>query len=281
MRYLYYPGCSLKGGGIEYEESFLSVVESLGIEIKEMEDWACCGATAVKSVNRELSENLPAGTLVSADKEGMDLLMLCPSCSLNHLKLIHKLKEDEVLKERFSLGRVPEVKHFLEVLAFDMGAGEIQQRITRPLRGIRILPYYGCLIARPFPLGGRESRENPGAMETIIAASGAEPLLFPYKVDCCGGTLLLSREKIALKMAATILKEAKRLSPDCIVVVCPLCHFMLDAKQTAVEKELGEKIRIPVLYLTQLLGMALGIDQGRLGLHRLVVTPKPLFRKMR
>ncbi len=279
MRYLYYPGCSLKGTAVDYEESFLSVASHLGIEIKEVEDWQCCGASVAKSMNKELSEAFPTRTLVKADKEEMDLLMPCSSCYQVHLQMVHKVQDDAALMERLSLSRIPKVKHLLEVLAFDIGAEEIKQGIIRPFNGIKVLPYYGCLIARPFPLAGRESRENPKAMEAIIEATGAQPVPFPYKVDCCGGTLLLSREKVALKLSENILKEAKRLSPDCIAVVCPLCHFMLDAKQHAVERELGEKINMPVLYITQLLGMALGLDYKELGLQRLVTSPKNLLQK--
>ncbi len=278
--YLYYPGCSLKGSAVDYEESFLAVASSLGIEIREVEGWDCCGASVVKSVDEELAGTLPIKALASADKAGMDLLMLCPSCSLNHLRLALKAEKDEEFMKGLSLGAAPKVKHFIEVLAFEIGAEEISRQITRPLKGIKALPYYGCLIARPHPIGGRESLENPKVMENIIGATGAEPLFFPYKVDCCGGTIMLSREEVALKLGSTILQEAKRLSPDCIVVVCPLCQFMLDAKQRAVEKELGEKIGLPVLYITQLLGLALGIDYKKLGIQRLVTSPKPFLQKI-
>ncbi|MEW6410307.1 MAG: CoB--CoM heterodisulfide reductase iron-sulfur subunit B family protein [Nitrospirota bacterium] len=280
MNYLYYPGCSLKGTAIDYEESFLAVASSLGIEIKEIEDWECCGASVAKSVSKELSETLPAKTLIMADKEETDLLMPCSSCYQVHLQIVRKAQEDTGFMEGLSLSRLPKVKHLLEVLSFDIGIEEISRRITRALKGIRVLPYYGCLIARPFSLGGRESIENPKVMEGIIESSGAQPLFFPYKVDCCGGALILSREKVALKLCGTILKEAKRLSPDCIVVACPLCHFMLDAKQRAVERESSEKIELPVLYITQLLGIALGIDYKRLALHRLITSPKPLLQKI-
>lgn len=281
MKYLYYPGCSLKGTAIDYEESFLAVASLLSIEIKEIEDWECCGASVAKSVSKELSETLPAKTLIKADKEEMDLLMPCASCYQVHLQIVHKTQDDTAFMQGLSLSQIPKVKHLLEVLAFDIGAEEIKRRISRPLKGIRALPYYGCLIVRPFPLAGRESLENPKVMECIIEASGAQSIFFPYKVDCCGGTLILSREKVALKLCAMILKEAKRLSPDCIVVACPLCHFMLDAKQRAVEKELGEKIRLPILYITQLLGIALGIDYKRLALHRLITSPKIFLQKIK
>jgi len=279
VKYLYYPGCSLEGTAVDYEESFLAVAPSLGIDIRKMDDWACCGASVVKSVDKELADTLPAKALVSADKEGMDLIMLCPSCSFNHLQLALKAEEDDALVKRLSLSRVPKVKHLLEALVFDIGAEQISRRINGSLEGIRALPYYGCLISRPYCAGGKESLENPAMMELIIETTGAEPLFFPYKVDCCGGTIMLPKEKTALKMCATILGEAKRLSPDCIVVACPLCQFMLDAKQGAVERELGKKIGLPVLYITQLLGLALGFDPKRLGIHRLVTSPRFLLEK--
>ncbi|MCL5022053.1 MAG: CoB--CoM heterodisulfide reductase iron-sulfur subunit B family protein [Nitrospirae bacterium] len=280
MRYLYYPGCSLKGTAVDYEESFLALASPLGIEIKEVEDWQCCGASVAKSVSKELSESLPARTLVKADKEEMDLLMPCSSCYQVHLQIVQKAREDTALVQRLSLGRIPKVKHLLEVLAVDVGAEAITRQVMSPLKGIRALPYYGCLITRPFPLG-EESQENPKAMEGLIEATGAQPVSFPYKVDCCGGTLILSREKVALKLCGTILNEAKRLSPDCIVVACPLCHFMLDAKQRAVERESGEKINLPVLYITQLLGVALGLDYGKLGLQRALTSSKPLLQRIK
>lgn len=280
MKYLYYPGCSLKGAAIDYDESFQAVASSLGIEIKEMEDWECCGATVAKSVDKELSETLPLSTLKSADKEEKDLLMLCPSCYVNHLQVKLKAQDDKAFMEQLSLGQIPEIKQLLEVLAFDVDVEEIKKLVIKPLKGIKVLPYYGCLTVRPFRLGGKESHENPKVMENIIEATGAQPVFFPYKVDCCGGTLLLSKEKTALKLCANILKQAKKLSPDCIVVSCPLCHFMLDAKQRTIEKELKEKLNLPVLYITQLLGLALGIDEKKLGIQRLVTSPKRLLQKI-
>jgi heterodisulfide reductase subunit B len=281
MNYLYYPGCSLKGAAIDYDESFRAVASALDIGVEEMKDWECCGATAAKSVDKNASVSLPLGTLKRAEKEGKDLLMLCPSCYTNLMSVKVKAQDDRVFKETHSLNQVPEIKQFLEVLAFDIGAEKLRERIVRPLKGIRVLPYYGCLVARPFRLGGTESHERPMAMERLVEATGAQPVFSPYKVDCCGGTLLISREKVALKLCGNILKEAKKLSPDCIVVACPLCHFMLDAKQRAVEKELGEKIRIPVLYITQLIGIAMGIDYKRLGLHRLVTSPKAFLQRIK
>jgi len=280
VKYLYYPGCSLKGTAVDYEESFLTVAPALGLEVKELKEWVCCGATAVKSMDKGLAESLALDTLVKALPEGLDLIMLCPSCHGNHLELAHKVKDDPSFKEKYAHERIPEIKQLLEVLGFDLGINEIKRRIRLSLKGLRVLPYYGCLVVRPFSCGGRESMENPRVMENVMAALDGHPLSFPFKLDCCGGALLLTKEKVALKLAGTILREAKKLSPDCLVVTCPLCHFMLDAKQRAIEKEIGEKIRIPVLYLTQLIGIALGLEQRKLGLFRLITSPEMVLRKM-
>ncbi len=280
MKYLYYPGCSLKGAAVDYEESFLAISPLLGIEIKEIEDWNCCGATAAKSVNLELAETLPRQALVRAGGEGMDLLMLCPSCHFNHLGLAKKAEKDPTFGKKLLLSGIPKIKMLLEVLSFDIGMEEIKRKVARPLRSLKVLPYYGCLVVRPFSLGGKESLEFPTAMENIITALGAQPVFFPYKLDCCGGGLVLSKEKVSLKLSSMIMKEAKKLSPDCLVVACPLCHFMLHARQRIIERESGEKINLPVLYITQLIGVALGLDPKSLGLHRSLVSPEHLFKKI-
>jgi len=281
MNYLYYPGCSLEGTGRECEESFLAVCQNLGIGIEKLEGWECCGSSVAKSLDKKLAEELPAHTLALADKQNpdLDLVMLCPACSFNHQLRIQGAADEDSLKNELSISRVPKIKQFIEVLAFDTEPGEIKKKITHPLTGMKVLPYYGCLISRPQRLNGTESHENPTVLEDIIELTGADPLDFAFKTDCCGGTLVLSREKIALKMCGALLKEAKAAKPDCIVVSCPLCHLILDAKQRAVEKEIGEKIGIPILYITQLLGIALGIDNNSLGIQRLITSPESLLKK--
>jgi len=278
--YLYYPGCALKRTAIDYDESFQSVAHELAIEFTEPKEWGCCGATAVRSINAALAERLPLPALMNAAQERMDLLTLCPSCHINHRQAALRLEAEATRAERPELQPVPKVKQLLEVLTVDVGMTAISDRIVRSLEGLRILPYYGCLVARPFPFGEKPSMENPRSMEGLIEATGAEPVFFPYKVDCCGGGIFLSKPKVALKLCATILKEAKKYAPDCLVVACPLCHFMLDAKQRAIERESGGKIALPVLYITQLLGIAMGIDLRKLGLHRLITSHRGFMKKI-
>ena len=282
MNYLYYPGCSLEGTGRDCEESFLAVCSTLNINIEELDDWQCCGSSVAKSLDKELAEELPARTLKIANQQNADsdLVMLCPACSLNHLLRVNEAKDEAALKEELSIDRIPEIKQFIEILAFDTDAETIKSTITQSLAGLKVVPYYGCLIARPRRLNGIQSHERPSAMEDLIRLTDAEAIDFPYKTDCCGGTLILSREKIALKMCADLLKRIKAREPDCIVVSCPLCHLILDAKQKTVEKESGETFGIPVLYLTQLLGIAMGIDAKRLGLQRLVTPPDKILSKI-
>ncbi|NNK93785.1 MAG: CoB--CoM heterodisulfide reductase iron-sulfur subunit B family protein [Desulfobacterales bacterium] len=282
MSYLYYPGCSLEGTGRDCQESFFAVCSALNIDIEELDEWQCCGSSVAKSFDKELAEALPSKTLINANKQNpdSDLVMLCPACSLNHQLRILEARDEASLKNELSISRVPEVKQFIEVLAFDTNAEDVKEKLTISLRGIRALPYYGCLIARPRKLHGTESHERPTVLEDLIRLTGADPIDFTYKTDCCGGTLILSREKIALRMCGELLKEAKAAKPDCIVVSCPLCHLILDAKQKVVEKEIGEKIGIPVLYITQLLGIAMGLNDKDLGIQRLVTPPKGLLNKI-
>lgn len=208
------------------------------------------------------------------------MLTLCPACHLNHRQMAKRLQEEAGYRDSLSLRGVPRVKQLLEVLTVDLGTEQIKEKIVRPLKGFRLVPYYGCLVARPFPLGEKQSMEHPGSMESLIEAAGAQSVSFPYKTDCGGGEIFLSKEKVAVKLSATILKEAKKCMPDGVVVACPLCHFMLDAKQRVIERELGEKIGLPIFYITQMPGVAMGIDHQRLGIHRLITSPKNLLRRL-
>lgn len=280
MRYLYYPGCSLKGTARDYEESLLAVASPLGIELQEVEGWRCCGASAAKEKDRKWARSLPTATFAKTRGLEMDILMPCSSCYANHLRALKELEEENRLERPADQGGTPSVKHLLEVLARDLGEETIRKRVVKPLQGLRVLPYYGCLVARPFPLGGKESVENPRALEIVIKAVEASPLSFPGKLDCCGGSLLFTQERVALRLTAEILREAAKLSPDCILVVCPLCHLMLDAKQRAAGKEVRQEFKIPILYVTQLVGLALGLTPKKLGLHRLITSPAPLLAKL-
>ncbi len=170
MNYLYYPGCSLEGTGRDCEESFLAVCSALDINIEELNDWECCGSSVAKSLDKELAQELPARTLRIANQQNADsdLVMLCPACSLNHQLRVSEAQDEATLKEELSIERIPEIKQFIEILAFDTDAETITRTITRSLAGLKVVPYYGCLIARPRRLNGIQSHERPSAMEDLI-----------------------------------------------------------------------------------------------------------------
>ncbi|MDI6725518.1 MAG: CoB--CoM heterodisulfide reductase iron-sulfur subunit B family protein [Smithellaceae bacterium] len=280
MKYLYYPGCSLKGTARDFEESFKAIAPRLGIEIEELADWGCCGATVAKSLNKEMAGLLPQKSLQQAAARGLDLLTLCPNCYLNHRQARDRYADAGRTGDLPQVRHAPGVRQLLEVLACDIGLEDIAQRLTGRLAQIKAMPYYGCLTQRPFTPAGAGGVENPRIMEQLIALTGATPVSFSSKVDCCGGGLLLTREEVALRLSGRILAAACRLSPDCLVVACPLCHFMLDAKQRLIARDLGITSGIPVLYITQFLGLALGIDARRLGFSRLITSPKNFIGKV-
>ena len=281
MGYLYYPGCALKGTAIDYDESFQSVAPMLGIDFTELKEWGCCGATAAKSVSQDLAESLPLRALASADQAQKDLLTLCPSCHINHRQAAMRLREGAALAERPSLQRIPEVKQLLEVLATDVGTEKIKERIVRSLEGIRIVPYYGCLVTRPFPFGEKKSMENPGSMESLIEATGAQPVFFPYRTDCCGGGIFLSKQRVAIKLSATILKEAKNCHPIALWWPAPCAISCWMPSSASLSGNQGRKWGFRVLYITQLLGIAMGIEQKKLGLHRLITSPRDFMQKIK
>jgi len=276
MKYLYYSGCSLKGSAIDYEESFYAVASVLGLEIEEMTDWKCCGATTIKSIDKELYEKLVKENILKILKSDTKLIMLCPLCYLNHFSIFFKV----ISENNLNFEKPIKITHILELLYEYIDKKELNEKIIYKLHGIKVLPFYGCLWTRPLRLLDRQSYENPQIMEIILKSIGAEPVDFNYKVDCCGGPLLITNENLAVKLATNIFSEIQINSIDCIAVACPLCHFMLDAKQKLIEKKLNKKFNIPVLYITQLVGIAFGIEGKKLGLNRLINQSKSLLQKI-
>lgn len=282
MKYAYYPGCSLDATGKEYNMSTKAVFKALGIELEEIKDWNCCGATAAYSVNNLLSIALPARNLAIAEKMGYEKVIApCSECFNKLRKADHIIKEDAEMKDKversfegtgLSYGGSVDVKHPLDVIVNELGLEKVKEMVQKSLSGMKIAPYYGCVVVKPPEITSFDSPEDPKTMDAIVEALGAEIVDFDgYKTKCCGGPILITKEDMALGMTSDILEKAKKEGADLVVTPCPLCHMMLDAKQaTALE---GSKI--PVLYITQLMGLALGIDPKKLGLDKnLVPTDK-------
>lgn len=286
QRYLYYPGCSLRGTGKAYEESLLAVMEELGVEIAELDDWNCCGATAYMAVDEAKSFALAGRNLALAERSTGDLIAPCSACYLVLKKAQHCLAESSTCGERVAAalataglkqeGKV-NVRHPLDVLVNDIGLDALKSRVRKPLRGLRVATYYGCQLVRPY--AEFDDADEPVAMDQLLRAVGAETVDFPLKTKCCGGSLTGTVPNVGLSLAKDILREAKRRDAALIATVCPLCQFNLEAYQDRMKEFIGDS-QVPVLYFTQLLGLAMGISPRKLGLQRCIVPPDPALASM-
>ncbi len=278
MRYAYYPGCSVDATARHYGESIDAVAEALGIELAEVDDWNCCGATAYMNVNEVLSFCLSARNLalVARKGDGRELVTPCNACFTNLRKTEAYLAQfPEALAEggmKYEGGVA--TKHFLQVLVEDLGLEVIKARVRHPLTGLRVAPYYGCQIVRPY--GIDDDPDNPMMMDRLLEALGAVPTNYPMKVMCCGGSLMGTREEVAIRLCRNLLLCAQQDKADCIAVACPLCQMNLDAYQAAVNRAYGTDFHLPIIYFTQLVGLALGLRAEALGIQRCIVPAAPI-----
>lgn len=288
MKFAYYPGCSLESTAKEYDMSVREVFRALGVELKEIEDWNCCGATAAYSVDHLLSLSLATRNIAIAEKDGLDILSPCPECYLREWATNDAVKNDPELMDKvnralegtgLTLNGSINVRHPLDVIINDIGIDRLAEKVVYPLRGLKVAPYYGCVIVRPPRSRRFDSPENPTSMDKIIEAVGAVVAPFRDKVKCCGGALVMANEEVQLKLTRDILIEAKKYS-DCIITACPLCHMALDTRQINVEQAYNEKIGIPILYFTQLVGLALGISPNKLGLDKNFVSTEEIVKSV-
>jgi heterodisulfide reductase subunit B len=284
VRYAYYPGCSLQTSAKEYDLSLKAVCNRLGIELVELKDWNCCGATPAYTIDPLLAMSLSARNLALAEAEDLSVIVSpCTACYKNLRKAGKALEEDPELREKVNdmltehkLDGSPKVELPLEVIAsdFDLDALEVE----RPLTGLNVACYYGCPIARP--KGSFDNREAPRAMHLLVEKLGGRPVPFAYDTKCCGGGIVFTRDEISLDLTAKLLTKAKEAGADCLSVMCPLCHLMLDAYQPQVERRLKTRFDLPVLYFTQLMGLALGLGREELGLERNMISPFSLLERM-
>lgn len=285
MKYAYYPGCFLHGTAREYDISTKAICKAIGIELVELEDWNCCGALEASS-DKLLSTALSVRNIMLAAKQGLDLLVPCSICSSSLLRAEQVMKEKPELQQKIeeligeSCNASIKTRHLLSIINGDYGLERLAQHVKKPLRGIRVAPYYGCLLTRPASICESVDPEDPRIMENLIEALGGEYIDFPSKTKCCGGALLTGKEEIANQLSRNLLAEAKMLGANCIVVACPLCHTMLDSQQAKIEIQYSTKFGLPVLYFTQVIGLALGLDAREIGLDRHFVSPKAMEIKL-
>jgi heterodisulfide reductase subunit B len=282
--YAYYPGCSLIVTNRAYDISTRNVARVLGIELIELEDWNCCGATAYTAIREKRSFVLSARNLALAEKMGHDLVAACAGCYLSLHKTNRYMAEDPSMREEIRralqaggmdyTGGV-RVRHCLDVLVKDLGEEEIKQHVVRPFEGLRVAPYYGCQITRPF--GDIDDPEFPEVMHRLLDWIGAEPIPFSMMTKCCGGMLMITQQKVALELVGQILTQAKEEGADCIATACPLCQINLEAYQAKAARITGTDCRIPVLYFTQLLGITLGLKPENIALSDNLTPSEAVF----
>ncbi|PIQ86550.1 MAG: heterodisulfide reductase subunit B [Candidatus Omnitrophica bacterium CG11_big_fil_rev_8_21_14_0_20_43_6] len=286
MKYAYFPGCSLHSTAKEYDISARAVAGALGIELLEIPDWVCCGATPAHLTLHLLSLALPVKNLLAAKKLGNYEVATCCAACFSRLKIANKFMEDdlehrgnveEIVGAKYS-GEV-KVRHFLDILVNVFGLKNINQRVTKKLSGLKVACYYGCLLTRPPEVTQLDDLEDPHLMDDLMKIIGAEPVQWPYKTECCGASFSLTKTDIVLKLSGDILQMAQDEGAQAIVVACPLCQSNLDLRQGMINKQYKKKFNIPVFYFTQLLGLALGIEGTKLGLEKHLVNPLPLLRE--
>lgn len=273
MKLALYPGCSMTGGAREYQESVVALAKVFDIELVEIPDWNCCGATAAHNMSKELSLSLPARIMALAEKEGFsDIIVPCAAC-YNRLSLVqHELEGDDSLKSKIS--SIIDLKyegtsHILNIIQFidKYIADKLEEKVVKPF-DYNAACYYGCLLVRPHDILNFDRVEDPQSMDTLVTKAGGKALDWAFKTECCGAGLSVSRTDTVARLSGNIMKDANDRNAEVIVVACPMCHSNLDMRRPEINKHLNEDITMPVLYISQVLGLAVGLDAKTLGLNR-------------
>lgn len=284
MKYAYFPGCSAESTARDMHESTLAVAERLGIDLQEPKGWTCCGATAGHQTDSLLAVSLPAATLAKVKDQGLDLVANCAAC-YNRLKMANHLilmSPEMQRKTADAIGRDYDgsvrIRHFMEVLLEDVGLDAIQNALQHTLKGLKVACYYGCLLVRPHEAIQFDDPENPTSLDRLVRTLGAETLDWPHKVECCGGGFSMTRTDVVIRLTDSILSMAKLAGADCIAVSCPMCQINLDMRQLDIRKQLGKQHDMPIVYVTQLIGLCLGIPADKLGFNKLMVPASTVIR---
>jgi heterodisulfide reductase subunit B len=287
LKYGYYPGCSLHSTGPEYDASFKAVCECLGIELEEINDWICCGASSAHSVSNLLATALPMKNLALAENTGIsELAVPCAKCFSRLKKALYATGQNKTLHDAVlevidsPFKNNVTVVHPLEI--FDkLNPEAVNETVTRNLAGLKVVCYYGCLLTRPPKVMAFDEHEYPMTMDRVLEKVGATVLDWSYKTDCCGTAFALMGETdVVLTLTQKILENAMAVGAHAIAVACPLCHVNLDTRQKAIEEKYQTDYGIPILYFTQLMGLAFGIEPQKLELSKHFVSPEPVLNML-
>ncbi|MBR6756030.1 MAG: CoB--CoM heterodisulfide reductase iron-sulfur subunit B family protein [Peptococcaceae bacterium] len=285
MEYAYYPGCSLDSTGIEFNLSTKAVAKAFGIQLVEIPDWNCCGASAAHSTSHWLGLSLPARNLAIAEAAGLDVAIPCAACYARS-----KRAEVEVCKSEETRAKIEEIigrpykgeskaRALLDIFHRDLGVYTDKNALKKPLAGLKVVTYYGCLMVRPVDTGF-DDPEDPISLDEIMTALGAEVVPWGFKTECCGASLTACRPEVGFPMTEKILDAAKKSGADCIVTACPMCMANLDMRQDQIGKAKNVHYDLPVYYFTELLGVALNMNNKELGIPRHFVPAEALVNKI-
>lgn len=287
--FAYFPGCSLEKLAIGYHISAQETARKLGVKLRELDDWNCCGSTTYFHIDELLAYTLTARNLAIAEQTGLDVVAPCSACFKNMFFTAKHMRDDPDLAEHINFALEEDnlqfsgnirVRHLLEMFSQDIGAEEIKSKVTHPLEGMKVAPYYGCQILRPRrDHDTAVEMETPQYFEELLMAIGATPVDYPLKARCCGGSLIISSRVAALSMVRNLLQSAVERGADVIATACPMCQVNLECYQQSVNQEFGTDFNVPVLYFTQLLGLALGIPKNKLGIGKELVSAMPVLAR--
>ncbi|MEE8185859.1 MAG: CoB--CoM heterodisulfide reductase iron-sulfur subunit B family protein [Thermodesulfobacteriota bacterium] len=285
MKIPYYPGCTLNTVAKDFDTSAREAATVLGLELKELDQWNCCGASFPLTPDNVMGLTAPTKVLVNARKEGDTVTTLCSVC-YNVLKRTNKAINDdrdrrnlinEFIEEEYD-GSL-QVIHFLEVLRDRIGFDKVKNLVKRPLKGIKTGTYYGCMLLRPFEDIGIDDPEAPVIFEDLLRSLGCEPVEFPNKIECCGAHLAMGNEDVVVRLSGNVMTSAIDSGADLIVTSCPLCQYNLEKSQKRLVQDTADYSGIPVLYFTQILGLALGQSEDMLGFEKNICDIRPLLKE--
>ncbi|MBN2239152.1 MAG: CoB--CoM heterodisulfide reductase iron-sulfur subunit B family protein [Dehalococcoidales bacterium] len=279
MKYAYYPGCSLESQlAKEFDLSAIAVCEALGIELEELHDWNCCGASSGHSTNMQLNHAIVGRNLALAERQGLDIAAACPACYVRLKHTRHAVMEDPELKANMieniemPFEGTSDVRHLLDIMVNDIGLEEVREKVVKPLTGLKLVSYYGCFLVRPPKVVAFDDPENPTSMDVLLESLGADVRDWTGKVDCCGGSLAISKRDIVIGLVGDIVQQAKDVGAEALVSACPLCDMNLDGRQSLK----GETL--PVFYFTELMGLAMGLPGTNKWWNKHIISPKKLLK---
>ncbi len=279
MKFFYYPGCSLEATAKEYDYSARMICRQLGIELVENDQWCCCGATSAHSLDHLLSLALPARNIALAQEAGLSIVTPCAAC-FNRLKRADReLRENTEIRRKieaiceFQYSGDVKIYSLLDALASLYGLEKIAAAVKKPLAGLRVACYYGCLLVRPPEITGFDQPENPTVMETLVAKLGAEARKWSYRTECCGASQGITNPKFATRLVDQLLTMAMEAGAQALVTSCPLCQSNLEMRRSP-------HLNLPSFYFTELVAVALGIPEEKIWFHKHLVDPRPLLRSL-